>query len=175
MAKGKIHFVKFSKPNRVEVWATDPNSDPRISSSQSVGIREVAAWLSDDVNSRLSAIGWIDRLESLERTEVKGYLGTGNAHHIGAVKEYIFLECEFEDEFKVLLRKEHIVSVLKFYISAHEEYATNFCADVEYELEGEQALNRYLELGGSLGLFDKKIAENTRKVKASRKNKTDKL
>ncbi|WP_147461957.1 hypothetical protein [Pseudomonas syringae group genomosp. 3] len=32
--------MRFSKPNRLEVLATDPNSDPRISSPQSVGVRD---------------------------------------------------------------------------------------------------------------------------------------
>lgn len=170
MAKGNIHFLRASKLSRLEVWVTDPNSDPRISSPHSVGVREIAAWLSDDVNSHLSAVGWIERLESLGSAGAKGYLGTGNAHHVGAVNEYIFLECGFVDDFKVLIRRDHVISVLKFYISALEGCATNTCLEVECEVEGEQALNRYLELGGRLGLTDMEIAENTRKIKSSKKN-----
>ena len=174
MAMGKIHFVKSSKLNRLDVWATDPNADPRLSSPESVGVREIAAWLSDDVNSRLSAVGWIERLEALESAGAKAYLGTGNAHHVGVINEYIFLEYEFVDDFKVLMHTKNVISVLRFYVGAHEGYAANVCFDVEYEMEGEQALNRYLELGGRLGLTDTEIAENTRKVKLSRKKKADK-
>lgn len=171
MANGKLHFVRSSKFNRLEVLATEPNADPRMSSPQSVGVREIAAWLSDDVNSHLSAIGWVARLEALESAEAKGYLGTGNAHTVGVVGEYIFLECEFEEDLKVLVHKSHVVSLLKFYIATHEEHISSTCYDVEYVLEGEPALNRYLEWGGRLGLSDTEIAENTRKIKSSSKKK----
>lgn len=174
MFKGKIYFLKAYNSNRLDVRVADQNSDPRIASSLSVGVREIAAWLSDDVNSCLSAIEWVKRLECLDSAEAKGYLGTGNAHSVGVVKDYVFIECEFVEDFKVLLRRECIVSMLKSYINAHEEYAGNVCVDVSVEMEGDQALSRYLELGGRLGLSDPEIAENTRKVKSSRAKKTGK-
>ncbi len=142
--------------------------DPRL---PNVGANEIAAWLSDDVRSRSTASEWINRFNNVTLgKENAGYLGTGNAHSVMAAKDLVYLECEHADEMKVLLTISHAIAALQHYCSFLSGDIKN--ADhlpkpfeVEYEAEGQRALDLYLETGGSLGLSRSDIEEHNRKIK----------
>lgn len=122
------------------------------------GASEITAWLSDDLPRGNNSITyWLDKFNAIATSEIEaGYLGTGNAHHVRAIGGFVFLECQFDDEMKVLLTHEQIISVLQNY----RVFVSDDCGDpahmpppfeVEYEASGEEALDRYLEAGGKLG------------------------
>jgi hypothetical protein len=177
MKSGIIYSWWSSSLKSFDITGSEPDEDIRATPRQGCGVREIAAWLSDDVNSQNSAHMWIERVNAVaEGTAKGGYLGTGNAHHVRAVGEQVFLECEFAEELKVFMTRAQIVSTLQHYIQflnserKNKDYPPN-PFEVEYEAEGEEALDRYLATGGALGWTEEEIAENTRKVNLHRKSK----
>jgi hypothetical protein len=135
----------------------------------SVGAREIASWLSDDVGTKDSADEWIRRFEPLVRTGGRGYMGTGNAHNVGAISNYIFLECEFVENQKVLANVKDLILALmayKEFLSVAKTTPGNepMPFEVRYEKEGEAALRFYLDAGGRLGLTQEEIDEDTKEM-----------
>jgi len=123
------------------------------------GAKEIAAWLSDDLTRGQDSINdWITKFNAVATGELEGgYLGTGNAHHVRAVGEHVFIECEHADDMKVFLTRAQIVEVLR-------KYSTFLATDVadasqppetfeiEFEADRELALDCYLAKGGKLGV-----------------------
>lgn len=123
------------------------------------GASEIAAWLADDLVTGVKSIEfWIEKLKSIANKKAEeGYLGSGNAHHVRAIDGFVFLECQFVDEMKVLLTYAQAIDALEQYeVFLKEETGDSISApqpfEVEYESIGEEALDRYLAAGGKLGL-----------------------
>lgn len=140
------------------------------------GAQEIVAWLSDDVTTHKSALKWIDRFNGVTSGQVDGYLGTGNAHHVRTIGEKVFLECIYAEEMKVFMTRPQIISALKHYCSFLEDdiknphhSPQNF--EVEYEIEGEEALELYLKMGGKLGLTEEDIKADTRRIKSQKRGR----
>ena len=126
--------------------------------SSVIGAKEIAAWLSDDLSRGQDSINdWLEQFAAVAAGEIAGgYLGTGNAHHVRTVGEYVFIECEFVDELKVLLTCEQAVAALQKYSAflaadTGGQTAPPPAFEVEFEDDGGAALERYLDAGGKLG------------------------
>jgi hypothetical protein len=130
----------------------------RVGSSVA-GAKEIAAWMSDDLPRGQDSINdWLEQFSAVARGEVEeGYLGTGNAHHVRVVGGHLFIECEYVDDLKVFLTYAQAVDALQKY-SAFQAADVGDPAtppatfEVEFEADGDAALDRYLEAGGKLGM-----------------------
>ena len=123
-----------------------------------IGAKEIAAWLTDDLSRGQDSINdWLEQFSALATGEIAGgYLGTGNAHHVRTVGEYVLLECEFVDDLKVLLTRAQVVDALQKYSAflaadAGVQTVPPPTFEVEFETDGDAALDRYLDAGGKLG------------------------
>lgn len=151
---------------RFEVSGRELDEDIRNTPRQGFGIIEIAAWLSNDVESKKSTLEWIKMLSAISLNEKKyEYLSTGNAHSVFATKEHIFIKCEFEDRLRVWATHRQIISVLENYIQflnsgIHNPHAPPEPFLVEYEAEGSAALHLYLDAGGRLGWTEEEILKH---------------
>lgn len=135
------------------------------------GADEVLSWFSDDIQMSASSIKrWIELFNAVANgTHKGGYLGTGNAHHVGAIGEEVYLECDFTEEKKVLMTRTQIISALEHYRAFTESELRNRDREpspfsIEYEFEGDEALARYSAIGGTIGLTQEEIDEDNREI-----------
>jgi hypothetical protein len=126
--------------------------------SSAQGAAEFAAWVRDDLSQGQQAISsWIEKVNAVAEGETPGgYLGSGNAHHIMAMGELVYLECEYVEEMKVLMTRTQLVKALRAYAVFITEdighpHQPPPAFDVEYEASGEEARELYLKTGGKLG------------------------
>jgi hypothetical protein len=139
--KGIISFVR---PNKLYV-----------PTGSSVGSKTIARWLGDDIQYDIKGANrWLQMFSEVFAGKVDGgYLGTGNTHSVMMQDEYIYLECEYVEEQKVLLTYEQMQVVLeRYYAFLESDYKSEWISPepfrVEYELESIDAQNKYIELGG---------------------------
>jgi hypothetical protein len=134
------------------------------------GAKELASWLSDDVHTERTASEWIEQLQLMKKTGESGYISTGNSHHVRAIDEHIFLECEHIENLKTLLHIEHLIRALADYrkflkLARNHESDPPMSFDIEYSKEGNDALDHYMRAGGKLGLSAKDIEEHTKEFR----------
>lgn len=121
------------------------------------GAEEIANWLNDDIQHTSHANDMIDRLRGIQQgKEKKGYIGTGNAHSSYVFDDNLFLECQFNDDLKVILPIEEAIKALEAYarFKSGNWQDPNYQPEpftVSYEYEGAEAEARYAETGLSWG------------------------
>jgi hypothetical protein len=149
----------------------------QLSNAAGVGAAEIAAWLNDDIQHTSHANDMIDRLRGIQQgKEKKGYIGTGNAHSSYVFDDNLFLECQFNDDLKVILPIEEAIKALEAYarFKSGNWQDPNYQPEpftVSYEYEGAEAEARYAETGLSWGVTAEEIAENTRKINVTDKKR----
>lgn len=123
------------------------------------GAKEIAAWMSDDLPRGQDSINdWLEQFNASTKVELEGgYLGSGNAHHVRAVGEYVFIECEFANDMKVLLTRMQLVEALRNYstflaVDVGDPSLPPEAFEIQFEADGTMALDSYLAKGGKLGL-----------------------
>lgn len=156
---GEIFSAEFSDMKTTMSVMWDSDAKRHEITSAVAGAKEIAAWLSDDLpRGKASIDAWLKQLADVAAGKIEGgYLGTGNAHHVRAMGDLVFLECEFVEEMKVLLTYKQVVEVLEKYSDFLDAEVGNIefpppPFDVEYEAVGDAALDLYLENGGKLGM-----------------------
>ncbi len=132
--------------------------DGRVSLSvggSTLGAREVSSWLRDDLQmSSSSTDWWINQIKDIEPVTKKNcYVGSGNAHQVLSVKDYLYIYCELIEERQVVLTCESALKALSEYRNlvlsdwkSPEFESGQF--EVEYEAEGDDALSLFRKLGG---------------------------
>lgn len=82
-----------------------------------LGAWEIASWLADDIQESIKLIDeYLQEFADYAKHKKPGIgLGVGNAHGIFIHENYVYLECEFDEEQKVLLTTEQMISVLEQY------------------------------------------------------------
>jgi hypothetical protein len=138
--KGKITFH----------WSPVKKKHEPSPASSAPGEREIAAWLSDDLQLGLRDVdAWTEQFDAIANRRRKGgYLGTGNAHSVMATAVNIYLRCEFADEQKVFLTHPQMARVLQQYREALTAGTKDISHppspfDFEYLAEGEEAALLY--------------------------------
>lgn len=153
--------------NHFKHWIFD------LSNGRNSGVQEIAGWLEADIQEADSANRMIERLRGIQAgKEKKGYIGTGNAHHIYAFDESLYLVCEYVDDLKVVLPIEEAIKALEGFAQFKSGDWQNPSYEpapftVIYDYEGAEAEARYAASGLPWGLTAEDIAENTRKIKAT--------
>lgn len=130
--------------------------EPPEISSKDLAACEIAQWIADDIQHYIPQIDeYILELSEFAKEKRAGiHLGTGNAHSFYAHENYVFIECEFVDEFKVLLATEKLVLVLTQYKN-FIEYQRNPCTiEVDFIAEGAEAEKQFLKLADVEDLSD---------------------
>lgn len=124
------------------------------------GSRELAGWLSDDIQYSLNSIEiWINNLTNLESSRAPdGFFGIGNAHWVMVTNNLVFIACEYVKEQRVILTIEQLIYILEQYKEFLQRDFNNPNVppepiDVEYIAEGEEAMNIYASLEGSHGVY----------------------
>ena len=140
-----------------EIRYVIPTTVP-VPTAEAVGAATIADWFGSDIQySERTLDEWLTIFnEVADGDREPGYQGTGNTHSVMATDEWVFIECEYLDNQKVLLTRQQVTDALEQYrLFLNSDYKSNKIIPtpfiVEYEAEGEEALNRYLEAGGSLG------------------------
>lgn len=140
------------------------------------GAEEIAAWLADDVRDAASAERWLRQFSSIKAgSEREGYQGTGNAHSVGVQGRLVYLECLYVDEFKVALTLDQMVDVLNHYIAFLKHKRGNMDHPpasflVEFEREGDAALEAYSGSGGRMGWTKEEMAQANAKGKRDKRD-----
>lgn len=143
--KGKISYVS-------------PNGVP-VPTAELAGASAIADWLGSDIQySEYMIDEWLKVLNDVALGERDpGYQGTGNSHSVMVINDWVFIECEYIDEQKVLLTRQQVTAALEEYrlflkcnYKSSEFSPNSFW--VEYEAEGQEAFDRYIATGGSLGV-----------------------
>jgi hypothetical protein len=136
------------------LWSPVLKSYNPASVEQSEGGRELAAWLSDDIQAEARDIDewlqWINEVADGKREA--GYLGTGNAHSVWASGEAVFIGCEYGPQFKVLLTRGQAVHLLGKYREALALGLRNAerrppAFGIEYVAEGDEASADFFQNG----------------------------
>ncbi len=124
------------------------------------GSRELAGWLSDDIQYSLNSIDiWINNLTNLPSSRAPdGFFGMGNAHWVMVTKNMVFIANEYVQEQRVLLTIDQLLYILEQYKAFLGGNYTDpdfppKPIDVEYIAEGEEAMRIYATLKDSHGLF----------------------
>ena len=126
-----------------------------IPAGSTLGSREVAMWLDDDIKEVGCKI-LIRQIETFDPTAQKtNYVTSGNAHHVFSTGKQVLLLCEYDDDQAVLLSTEVCIEVLKAYCDVLKSLTKNRhrqpdTIDIEYFFEGKEALVKFAELGGVL-------------------------
>jgi hypothetical protein len=143
--KGNIRFVR-------------PN-DWFVPTGDTIGAITIASWLGNDIQYSIrDTEGWLNIFADVARGKRKaGYQGTGNTHSVMAIRDVVFIECEYVKTQKVLLTYSQITDALnKYVLFLCGDYKTRAAVcqpyEVEYEDEGQVALDKYRETGGTLGV-----------------------
>lgn len=143
--KGEVSFVRSN-------GYLVPNGD-------TVGAKAIARWLGDDIQYSVRDVEeWMEVFSEVAKGNKRGgYQGTGNTHSVMAVGEVVYIECEYVEEQKVFLTQQQIGEVLRRYMDFLKgDYKSSWAVaqpfEIEYEAEGQEALDKYLEIGGSLGV-----------------------
>ena len=138
--RGKITFVM---PTRVWVTLGD-----------TIGAEELADWFAADIQYGKSNVDdWLRDLAAVQAgTEPDGYFGAGNAHDLCSNRDYVFLQCLFVPEGKVLMTHAQARDVLAKYRAFLEhgwDDSTNPPQpfEVEYLAEGKEAERRAKQAG----------------------------
>ena len=123
----------------------------------SVGGETLASWLSDDVGSQNGENEFLGKFQALDRSSAGGYLGSGNSYHVRVVNGFIFIENQFVEEQKVLLTIDSAIALLQAYgrFLSDAKRGPNIAPEpleIEFEMEGNRALDFYLSTGLPLGL-----------------------
>lgn len=140
-----------------EIRFVAPNGAP-VPVAEHVGAATIADWFGSDIQYSEKLIDeWLNIFEMVSNgSRESGYQGTGNTHSVMAIDDWIFIECEHLEQQKVFLTRQQVSSALELY----RAFLKNSCENnfepptpfiVEYESEGQDAFDRYLETGGSLG------------------------
>ena len=121
----------------------------------SPGAEVLASWLSDDVGSTAAARSLADRLKDVDGIG-GGYVGSGNSYHLRVAKGFVFVENQFLEAQAVLLKISDAILLLSSYERFHEaakrgKGSPPESIDVEFEMEGQQAVDFYLSTGLPLG------------------------
>lgn len=142
--KGRIKFVR---PNKLYV----PEGD-------TTGAKTIANWLGNDIQYSHSGVEeWIIVFSDINNGKRDGgYQGTGNTHSVMTVNNAVYIECDYNESRKVLMTIAQAIGALRKYKEFLDtDYKSNSAKidhfDVEYEAEGDIALEQYLERGGALG------------------------
>jgi hypothetical protein len=122
-----------------------------------VGAEVLGTWLSNDVQSKESAREYVKIITRARDTESWGYLGTGNTKHMMAANGLIFIEDQYLEDEKVLIGIEQILDVLNQYVPffTNGKETPPGALRVEYEAEGEKALQLYLATGNTPVAFQR--------------------
>lgn len=114
-----------------------------------LGAWEIASWIADDIQNSIQQIDeLIEQYIDCEGQKNAGicYIGTGNAHSLYACEDYLYLECDFDEEQKVLLTTVQMLRILDQY----KTYIQNGCKpciiEVEYIAEGHEAEKQFLKM-----------------------------
>jgi hypothetical protein len=134
-----------------------PNDAP-VPVGTTIGSSTVADWLGSDIQySTKTAKEWLNIFnEVIDGKREPGYQGTGNTHSVMVIDNWVYIECEYREDQKVFMSVEQAIIALEKYKSFLDNrvnfaYQVPSPFEVEYEAEGQEALDRYLETGGSLG------------------------
>ncbi|UDL04772.1 hypothetical protein [Marinobacter sp. CA1] len=142
--EGKINFVR--------------PGDLYVPEGNTVGAKTIANWLGNDIQYSCSSLEeWMVVFSEIgDGRREGGYLGTGNSHSVMAVSNVIYIECEYNESRKVLMTIAQATCALQEY----KEFLGSDCKSrldkidhfhIEYEAEGDAALEQYLEMGGEFG------------------------
>ena len=145
--KNKFEFVWFRRE-----FIPTANGD---------GGQELAAWFLDDIQTYIPTIDrWKRRVSDVASGRYReGYNGTGNAHSVFFINNMAFIRCEFDEGLKVLISYDQLLLLLdnyKHFLASGYSDQNTIPPPIEFEYiaEGQEAFDRYLETGGSLGLSD---------------------
>lgn len=138
MINAKIDF-RYSEHNQFYFLSGDDNA--------SIGIKELVAWINDDVGRDLPSVDFITGNIKNNIETKPHYSMTGNAHTCTICNGIILINCEFVDEWVVLITFEQIMYLLDQYrsfISNKNYYDKNKILpdpiDIEFVSEGMQAV-----------------------------------
>lgn len=142
---------------RSEIRFVAPNGTP-VPVAEDIGAATIADWLGSDIQYSEKLVDeWIHIFNLVSNgNKEPGYQGTGNTHSVMAIEDWVFIESEYLDGQKVFLTRQQISDALEMYRAfLRENKANSFSIpepfSVEYESEGQEAFDRYLETGGTLG------------------------
>ncbi|ASA57898.1 hypothetical protein [Vibrio gazogenes] len=141
--KGNVSFIR-------------PN-DYLVPVGDTIGAKTVANWLGNDIQySQRDVEEWLNVLSEVEAGKRKsGYQGTGNSHSVMIIQDVIYIECEYNDTHKVFITKSQFVDILnKYILFLRGGYKSSRVEvepfTIEYEFEGDEALEQYINSGGDL-------------------------
>ena len=131
-----------------------PNDSP-VPVSNSIGGSAISGWLGSDIQYSQNVLNdWFNIFKEITNgSRAPGYQGTGNSHSVLAIGDFVFIECEHLEKKKVFLTMQQMFDVLKNYqlfLQSDYKHIAPEEFEVEYVAEGGEALEKYLETGGSL-------------------------
>lgn len=140
-----------------EIKYVIPNDVP-VPTGDTIGASTIANWFGSDIQySTETLTEWVNVIDEVGCGNRKsGFQGTGNTHSVMAIWESVYIECEYIEEQKVFLTREQLKKAIEEYnnfLRSDYKHRNQIPASfiVEYEAEGEEALQLYLRTGGSLG------------------------
>ena len=136
-----------------------PDSDTIVDPfflGDTAGASEIAGWMSGDIQMSIEEIdGYIATFKQFARDKKPGWcFGYGNAHGVFAHESYVYIECEFDDEGRVLLTTDQIVSALTIYKQILLDGIQDTSFEVSYLAEDDEAEQRFMQITGVDDLAD---------------------
>ena len=88
-----------------------------VTVGDTIGAEELADWLANDIQyGKANVDDWLRELAAVQAgTEPDGYFGAGNAHDLCSNRDYVYLQCLFVPEGKVLMTHAQARDVLTKY------------------------------------------------------------
>lgn len=113
-----------------------------------LGAQTIASWLTADVMSSASLAEFRRLFERVKTERLSGHLLSGNAFHTFAADGYVYIECEYSEDEKVLLKCDDAIRLLDDYLGFMNEAKRGIDNPpapffVEYEMAGQSAGDYY--------------------------------
>lgn len=159
MMNRKIYLYWDDYTNKFRPSGRLPDEEVRNTPQQGYGVCEIAAFLSDEVQSSLVSVNiWIKNISDLKNSLAPdGMFGAGNAHWVLITDNYVFMCNDYVENLKVIMNREQIFYVLQQYklflenCFSHDD--TPVPIDVEFITEGKDALDLYRSIDGYHDIF----------------------
>ncbi len=118
-----------------------------------VAAREIGSWL-EDCGGEERVPSLLAKIETLSPQSPEENIEAGNAHYVASLSRWFLIECAYVYGDKVLLTHEQIIRALESYTAYTKTDTKNQqiippSFEVEYEAVGEDAIEKWKELGGT--------------------------
>ena len=127
-----------------------------VFNGDTVGAEEIADWMSSDLQLDIRHIDeMIETFSAFAREKKPGAcLGYGNAHGVFVHEHHVYIECEFDDDQRVLLTTDQAIKALKAYRRCLLGGGKPGKIPVSYIAEGEDAELQFLDIADVDDLSD---------------------